>query len=201
MRNGFTLVEVLLALTVLGFVAAAAHSAVGAFLRRFDSLTTDVGHRNAADLALILMERDVRSAFVSSEREWTGFAGRPGAAGDRIDFSRSDGDQPFAVVGYVLRPAENGSFELWRRVNEQPTDLLIGGRETFLCGAVTGLSFRYSDGATWKDAWGWDAGRERPTSGIRGLPLLVEARISLASAPPVVRVMPVMVSALNRNVE
>lgn len=53
--------------------------------------------------------------------------------------------------------------------------------------------YRFLDGETWREEWGWDSSSNRPVRGIRGLPLAVEVRTNAD-----VRVLPVMVTLLNR---
>lgn len=209
--RGFSLIEVLLALVVLLMGAAAGRQALRAGMDRFKQFENRAVSQDEAAIALAVMARDIRCAFLDGADNLTAFAGRRDAQTgfDRLDFVRTasgGADETKNEAGYFLQrnTAANG-WELMRR--SQPgldPDLLAGGSQKVLCGRVENFRARYFDGQSWRQEWGWDAGTGAPTRGIRGLPLLVSLEIETRAPNGTVftkkSVVPVMSAMINRGI-
>lgn len=189
MKNaGFTLVEVMTALAILGFAVAGAASAFGSFTRRFDERARETRGHASASLALSHLERDLRSAVVDADNTETGLIGRPDG---HLQLTRTSSGDPDSIVTvhYSLRKNDD-AWHWWKRTGDQ---------ERRLCGPLQNMTVRYFDGTGWKNSWGWDPGSEQPSSGMRGLPVLVRVELTMTEAHPVSRTIPLMVAAFNRS--
>lgn len=197
--DGFTLLEVLIALAVLGLAVVCAGRVLQTSLLRFRRLSRDNRGQRETAVALALLSRDIRSALVLSERADTLFAGHHEAFADRLDFSRAGRlpapNLPISMVSYFVDEDVRTGERLLRRSADT--------RTVDLCGHVSRFTVRYFDGQTWKDEWGWDAGLKKPLAGIRGLPLLVSIDLVIqeagAESYEETSVIPVMTAVLNRS--
>lgn len=205
--EGFTLLEVLIALAILGLAASCAYRVLQTSLLRFRQLSRENRGQREAAVALALLSRDIRSALVLSERPDTIFAGHPEALGDRLDFSRAVGgsspDLGVSTVAYFIDEDVRTGERFLQRSVEAGGDAAANARTVEVCRHVARFSVHYFDGESWKDAWGWDATRKKPFAGIRGLPLLVSVDLVLQDAGAgryeQTCVIPVMTSVLNRS--
>jgi general secretion pathway protein J len=180
---GFTLLEVMLAITIMGFMTALLW---GSFSRTAQiKQRTEAGQDrvHAARVALMRMSREIEMAYLSlsfnpslQERR-TMFIGTPHADFDELRFSwfghqrlradSAEGDT--AVVMYYTEPdpVDRRAINLIRRETrrlEQKDPKTIPGESYILCPGVTRLKFQYYDfrNKQWKDEWN--------TMGADGLP-------------------------------
>ena len=201
--DGFTLMEVLLAAALMALFAAAAAPALRALLQR--SARNTASSESDVRAALALFARDVRSAYLSPEDARTRFVLRRESDVSRLDFVRADGlsDDPSPIAcGYVVTTEADGRRALWRRLGES-ADAAGGGRMSFLCGDIVRFDVRAFDGGEWRDVMGWDARRQTPTDGVRGLPVAVTVRLSAGAASEPVdltETVPLMAPLLRRAI-
>ena len=204
--EGFTLLEVLIAFAVLALTASCAYSVLQTSVGRFRRLSRENRGQREASVAVALLSKDLRSALVLSERPDTLFAGHHEALGDRLDFSRAGGlpapDLAVSFLAYAVDEDVHTGERLLRRTVDGGSDP-TRGRSVEVCRHVSRFAVRYFDGESWKDEWGWDASRNKPLSGIRGLPLLVSVDLVI-QAPGAERyeessIIPVMTALLNRS--
>jgi len=184
---GFTLIEVMLALSILGFITVTLWGSFSsaANVKRRTEAGEDRVH--AARVAMMRMTREIEMAFLSnsenpalSERR-TMFVGAPHAGLDELRFSwfghqrlrANSAEADTGLVNYYGLPdAEDRTvINLMRRETRrlEPRDpRAIPGEAYILCPAVTRLKFSYYDykKKEWKDEWntiGADGAQYLPT--------------------------------------
>lgn len=203
--NGFTYVELVLALMITAAVMAAGAAAMRAGWDRFERVQAAVQPENDLSVFKTLLARDLRCAYLSPEGSLALFCGRKDSQHpyDRLDFIRtSEADGLFEEVGYAAEvDPKNGRYEVRRRVQKNPDgDLLNGGKESVILPQIQDLRFQFFDGENWRDNWGWDPVRDEPRRHIRGLPVVVRLSIRWGDAEfprEWSAVFPVMISLLN----
>lgn len=183
--RGFTLVELLVTLTIVALMAVAAYRALGSVLDAGQKVQAEVDKWNRVSGFFERFERDVRMAAPRAVRQsdaiaaaWTGRAGSGGSALEFSRFGNGPGDPPRRVA---YRLNERGEIELlmWAKPDAAPG--LVPVRHAVLSG-VTGFELRYFNAvAGWVDSW--------PGSTLDApIPRAVRVRISLAGNEEVVRV-------------
>ena len=184
-ESGFTLLEVMLAVTIMGFMTALLW---GSFSRTADiKQRTEAGQDrvHAARVALMRISREIEMAYMSNsfniglQERRTMFIGAPHADFDELRFSwfghqrlRADSaESDTAVVMYYTEPdpIDRHAINLIRRETrrlEQKDPKTIPGEAYILCPGVTRLKFQYYDfrNKQWKEEWN--------TMGADGLPYL-----------------------------
>ena len=183
--RGFTLLEVLLAITIMGFMTAllwGSFSRTAQIKQRTEAAQDRV---HAARVALMRISRELEMAYMffsynqALQERRTMFIGAPHADFDELRFSyfghqrlradAAEGDT--AVVMYYTEPdpIDRRSINLIRRETrrlEQKDPKTIPGEAYILCPGVTRLKFQYYDfrNKQWKEEWN--------TMGADGLPYL-----------------------------
>jgi len=166
-ERGFTLIEIVVALTILGSLVAMVLTSMQVTVRGRDDLMERLRRPKIANAIISQIIKDLRYLWFGGLTGNAGFVGRSqqvgGRDGDRIDFitarvarsvpldeeNRSE-DAPqayLAEVGYALRASDNGQHnELWRRedpyVDDDPTN---GGSYTLIYDRIRELSWTYYD--------------------------------------------------------
>lgn len=182
--RGFTLVELLVTLTIVALMAVAAYRALGSVLDAGQKVQAEVDKWNRISGFFERFERDVRMAAPRTVRQGelisVAWSGRTGG-GSALEFSRfgnGPGDPPRRVA---YRLNELGEIELlmWAKPDAAPG--MVPVRHALLSG-VTGFELRYFNAvAGWVDSW--------PGSTLDApIPRAVRLRISLAGNEEVVRV-------------
>jgi hypothetical protein len=199
-----------MALAILGLLAIGTFDVIRNGLWRVKRWSDDAATQGDQRVALALLARDIRCAYLSSDEEHTYFAGTPptGSYNNRIDFSRraagdDAADDPVWEVGYFLQPGRApGTWDLCRRWQpELDASAMTGGSTRPLLADVRALRFEYFDGNRWSTEWNWDHERQAPMTGIRGLPVLVRVLLHTADNPhEQAWTIPVMCSVLNRSI-
>ncbi len=198
--RGTTLVELLIALGILALAIAAGHAALRAGSLRYRQIRRETEVSARRDRALAHLARDLRCAYLTSEETETFFVGRRDfpPESSRLHFYRaapSEGRDIEEVEYRLEREAPAGAYLLSRRTKEA---------KRVLCEKVARFQVRYFDGEAWREEWGWDGREQRPTRGIRGLPLLVAVELVLEGEDAVSAerktVFPVMTVLLNKSI-
>jgi general secretion pathway protein J len=165
-RRGFTLVELMVAVFILGLMLAFVYETLMNALRIRDKVVSDLESPKTENAILDTISRDLRFVWYQSGvlPGNSGFWGRNkqvnGREADRLDFltSRSSriaeledaqtqpGDSPLTEVGYACRPNDQNSrwVELWRRedyfVDDDPTE---GGKYSLVYDKIRKFNLRY----------------------------------------------------------
>jgi general secretion pathway protein J len=184
-QRGFTLLEVMLAITIMGFIMALLW---GSFSRTVQiKQRTEAGQDrlHAARVAMMRMTREIEMAYMSNsfniglQERRTMFIASPHADYDELRFSwfghqrlRADAaESDTGVVMYYAEPDPNdrSTMNLVRRETRRLQQLdpkIIPGEAYVLCPGVTRVKFQFYDykKKEWKDEWN--------TMGADGLPYL-----------------------------
>lgn len=170
--RGFTLLEVMIAVTVLGLVGALAYGTVARAADARDRTLAITRHYHGVRQAMLRMSREISMAYLShhrdcdEERTRTVFHGRSAGGGMRLDFTAfshvktladaNESDQEELSYFVEDDPDRPGEKALMRRaqsrIDDDPTD---GGTEEVLARGVTELEFEFYDAKEdrWDDAW------------------------------------------------
>ena len=192
-QRGFTLLEVMLAITIMGFITALLW---GSFSRTAGiKQRTEAGQDrlHAARVAMMRMTREIEMAYTSNsfniglQERRTMFIGAPHADYDELRFSwfghqrlRADAaESDTAVVMYYVEPdpIDRSAMNLVRRETRRLQQLdpkTIAGEAYILCPGVTRVKFQFYDykKKEWKEEWN--------TMGADGLPYLpTHVRVTL----------------------
>lgn len=192
-KRGLTLVEVLIALLILGLFALAVREALSVSTGLYRSLS-EVGADSEAGLAMLVLNRDFRGAALDKEKKSSIFSGHPVSDFyDAIRFTTTTRSLETVSIKILPDPS-SARMELWR-ISE------TSGRRIFLLDDVQKFKLKYFDGHAWHDQWGWDNENQKPYGGIRGLPVLISVSIAWTDRGDRVRartaIVPVMISLLN----
>lgn len=184
-RAGLTLVEILIAFTILSFLAVMIYSVVRATVEVHDEIEAVLNETEPPPAILNIIRQDIESAFLP-DNDRTYFAGtdrsdRYGPANEldlvssNAAVGQADGDadaklHAFNEVGYRLAdsPAGGDFLVLYRRedffVDEEP---LRGGTLVELYDRVRTLEFTYWDGKDWQKKWDSRAAQGKLPLGVR----------------------------------
>jgi len=169
---GLTLIEILVAITVLGMVAVTVGTAMSQTNRTREVLEQTQGRLHGVRVAFDLLSRDLQSAFLSMHRSTsepthdTIFLGRDEGGGDRLDFAsfthqrryRGATESDQCEVGWSVGAdrERSGVLNLVRR-SSPVLDLepLEGGQQLVVLQDVVTFDLQYFDLAMneWQDTW------------------------------------------------
>ncbi len=186
--KGFTLIEVMIAVTILALISAIIFAVVFGAAKRSRFIDLELSLQTETSLILSLVAEDIRGAF-SLEGEVPFFVGEDryfgDVPGDRVDFLTSSvlptdpelSSGSGGEVGYSVFSSDEKQFSLLRREQaplSEPFD--EGGQEWEVTDRLASFELAYSDGEEWFDQW--DSTIENgPGSGK--LPTMVRISLSL----------------------
>jgi general secretion pathway protein J len=191
-EGGFTLIEVLIALSVTSMIAIAIWAASSQTARTRELVQEAHDKHHQVRVAFDMLTRDLTSSFLSLHRAQldpthdTVFIGEDHGDTDRVDFAAFTHERRYfdvkesdqCEVGYFLAPdrEEPERMNLVRR--ESPvldTEPLEGGQLLVLIEDVTAFDLQYFDFVMneWQDAW--DTTEATGEAGV--LPMQVRIRI------------------------
>lgn len=196
-RDGFTLVEIMVAFSILAFLAVMIYGVVNATVQAHDQIEAILQETAPPPAVLNIIRQDIESAFIP-DAEISYFKGvnQTGLFGpaDRLDFvsttmaygrAEEDAEDQFHAineVGYQLKQNPNSSdfMVLYRReayfVDDEPTE---GGTLVELYDRVKSFSLQYWDGEKWRSEW--DSLEE---DGALPLAVMVELKIEPETPDP-----------------
>jgi general secretion pathway protein J len=175
-KSGFTLVEVMLALTISSLILTAAY---GTFRISMDVSKRASARREALEncrSALGVICRDLAGAFLSSTEKWSLFVGEDAQSGDLnvdtlaftavVNSPERSGERTSdytEVEYYIDTDPETPEEWLVRRYDCRPDEDLREGGITSLAGyQVASLDVWYFKGGDW--GVDWDSQKELPTA-------------------------------------
>jgi type II secretion system protein J len=188
--RGFTLLEVLVATTILGLVLAALYSVFSRTLESKRLAEERTARARAARIVLFRLREELQSSvpFAGGDSRFFGELRRSGAFPEgeisfvslaQASLGSTGPESDLNEIGYTLLPEPEapGYRQLVRRVKLDP-GVAVGGlgqnKKVYhlLLSRVRGLRFRFFDGRTWREEWGQDDTRGK-------LPRAVEATLYL----------------------
>ena len=194
MRRGFTLIEVMVAVAILGLVGTLVYQGFAQTALNKARVETDVDFYRTVNLALERMAREISMAYVSThvnpalalQVSKTTFLGTDSAKNDRIDFTsfshrrlyRGAHESDQNEISYFVtdHPDDPGIQVLARRedsrIDEDPEH---GGRSEILVEGVEEFELEYYDPLTSEWLREWDA--VQPLGQPNRLPTQVRIRL------------------------
>lgn len=171
-KNGFTLIEVLLALAILGIVAGVLYAAFSTTSNNIDAADSLREETDTARTLLFRISDDIANAYCTSRLSGSFFYGKKEEVQisdgtqrlDELYFTTFTGwrrpntnETGLWEVGYFFKERADGKGQiLMRREKRELGDVgpLEGGAEYELTDAVQGMQLRYFDGSKWTDEIG-----------------------------------------------
>lgn len=173
-RRGFTMLEVLIAVAIMGMISTLIYTAFSSLKRSRDGISRVSERYREGRMALSRVARDLESAYISRHLPIniniatvrTAFIGERGAPADRVDFAafvnrRLDRDSKVSDQAEVSffgleDPREDGVIDLIRRINPRlDLEPKEGGIGQVLARDIDLFSLRYLNPSTgqWVDEW------------------------------------------------
>ncbi len=165
-RGGFTLLELLVAMSIMAVITASLYSTLSLAFKMKDSIREKLGPLARANAVLDMMRSDL-NCCVDPEMELAGaFIGEQASVNDndRLVFYSSNNSS--------LRELENAACDIYQveysleqydqwngysLVKRTAVNLLSSSepesKDNILCRGVYGLRFSYYDGASWQASW------------------------------------------------
>ena len=195
-RRGFTLIELVVAVTVLAFVTLLLYGAFSSMKTSRDGLARIQDRYREGRIAMARVARDLSSAYISQHVpispalivQKTAFVGKVGIPAHRVDFnafSNVQRDRNAHVsdqieVSYFAsdNPEQPGNYDLVRRTSEYPDiEPGKGGRVEVLATDIDLFHLEYLDPMTslWTETWD----TTQATGQTNRMPLQVRIRLVL----------------------
>jgi general secretion pathway protein J len=194
--RGFTLIELIVAVTVLGFVTVLLYGAFASMKSSRDGLVRIQDRYREGRIAMARIVRDLQSAYISQHVplspalvvQKTAFVGKVGIPAHRVDFNafsnvqrdRSAHVSDQIEVSYFSSddPEKAGTIDLVRRTSEYPdNEPGKGGRVEVLATDIDLFELEYLDPTTSLWTENWDT--TQATGQTNRLPLQVRIRLVL----------------------
>jgi len=171
---GFTLLEILLAMTILAFVMTIIYSSFFAITQSEKRVTLSTEVEVKARNLMQMLMRDLSSAVIpegeGSKKETSlnyGLYCSQGESGQKLDFTTSLSDSGDVLnaslqeTGYFLQTNDKGSLNLLKRIDDTPDDdIESGGRSLLLMKNIASLTFLFkAKDEEWIEQW---EGEKRP---------------------------------------
>jgi general secretion pathway protein J len=165
-RNGFTLVEVLVASTIGVFIAMVAVGALRAIIASAEMVDRNINAAAEVRFAANMISRDLQNLYNDDDFEHTKFIGtvEPLEEGNYTSYlifytiarNKARIDQPegdlYEVEYYLMQEGE--SSYLMRRLWPNPSEELEpGGILSVIAEDIAGFEVQYFDGEEWSDEW------------------------------------------------
>jgi general secretion pathway protein J len=187
-HRGFTLLELLVAMTIMSIIGLSLYTSLNLAFRVRDSAEAAVEEARALEVAISFLKEELMSAMTPSgvlagAFEGEDETGSDGNDADTLSFYSSDnvpgeGELACDVRKVEIGVAERDGSNEKMIVRGVTTNLLspktLDPEEEILCGNIEALNFRYYDGSDWQDDW--DSGDNDNT-----LPGAVEITVTLAA--------------------
>ncbi len=194
-KNGFTLLEIMIAITILSFIMGIVYSSFSAISESDRRISLASESALKARNLFGLMNREMSSIFVPSvptgdgdKEDRLNYGLICAKEGDvqRINFtaalsdSGSMPDVALKELGYYLMSKEDGSYSLFKRIDVTPDDdISAGGVDYFLMDGVSSLEYGFmksGDEMPGEIPGEWDA------SDKGSLPKAIKVELSLINA-------------------
>ena len=161
-KKGFTLLEIMIAITILSFIMGIVYSSFSAISESDRRISLASESELKARTLFDMMGRELSSVFVSSMAKGAGekedrlnYGLVCTKEGDlqRINFTAALSDRlgisdvALKELGYYLLPREGGGYSLYKRIDVTPDgDISSGGGDYFLMDGVSSLRYEFMKG-------------------------------------------------------
>jgi len=199
-RRGFTLLEVMVSLGIIGLITVLIYGAINGMSRSRDNMN-HIGQRyHEGRNAVARMSRELSSAYISAHVPYTqvqyvqqtAFVGNDSSSGDRVDFNafvhlrlaRNSHESDQAEVSYFLAPDpdQQGKVDLVRRESKYlDDDPGRGGIIQVMAEDVHSFNLQYMDPLTSEWLEEWDS--TQPAAQLGRLPTYVWIQLEIANGP------------------
>lgn len=189
-RGGFTLLEMLVATALFAVLAGSLYASLHIAFKARDSATAALDPARRLELALNLLEQDLRSAMIPKgilAGSFTGLDGKDasGNESDCLVLCCTTSEAAYQGAADVKKvelsceqSAQAGEQVLLRRItNNLLSPRTLEPRVEVICRSVRAFNLRFFDGLDWQDIW--DAGAYDNT-----LPPAVEVTIEINTNRP-----------------
>jgi general secretion pathway protein J len=195
-RRAFTLLELLLALTMMVVIATALGASIYTAYRAKTSAEEAVAANRASSLAIDILAQELGHCLPPTANSSQGgftiiglgnsgnIIGAFTGTAEAVTFSAA-GAEPYATLTHDVREIEyalttdnetQGQMLVRRVRTNQLAPVIETPPEDVICHDVISFQLRYTDGASWYDAWD-------STQKNNALPIAVELTLELAPAP------------------
>ncbi len=157
--DGFSLLELLVAIAIFAVLSVLTYGGLRHVIRLDDGLRDTAARHQGLELALVILEQDIRHAVPRGVRDALGDsepALRAGLGGELLTLTRVDPDIAFATAGPALSRVryrlEDGALyrDVWARLDRAPTTPFRSRR---LLDGITGFDIEFFDDAQWRAVW------------------------------------------------
>ena len=161
--RGFTLIEILLAVVIIGIIVAVVYGSLWTVTQTVDGARERMELSQTARGVLWKITNEISNAFSGEEMYFTGVKSKPGS----VDENRLSFNSTVEGFGQEQKDIREIEYYLSRGVLYQEIDGVIFP----VVENVDGFSLRYFDGVEWKESW---------DSKLRGkFPKMVEINLEL----------------------
>lgn len=166
--SGFTLLEVLLAVSILAIISTVIYSSLFNSLDAMDRTRLKMDHYELIRMAFSLMEMDIQGAYSSPYTDYYGFQGKneenDGYPADKLTFistthkrmMRNAPETDLCEVEYfLLIPDDDEQLpKLYRRTDPTPDkEPESGGTSWEILDNIKGFDIQYYDNLEWLEQW------------------------------------------------
>lgn len=158
-KSGFTLLELLVALAIFAVMSVLAYGGLRQILSLDDGLRAASERHQGLELALLIIEQDLREAVPRGVRDGLGAAEpalRAGLDGELLSLTRSVADVPLVTSGAALKRVryrlDDGALyrDVWDKLDRTPATTYRSRR---LLDDIAGLNIRFFGDNSWSEFW------------------------------------------------
>lgn len=158
-NSGFTLLELLVALAIFAVMSVLAYGGLRHILSLDAGLRAASGRHQGLELALLVIEQDLREAVPRGVRDELGSAEpalRAGLDGDLLSLTRTVADVPLVTSGAALARVryrlDDGALyrDVWNQLDRTPATAYRSRR---LLEDIAALDIRFFGDDSWSEFW------------------------------------------------
>lgn len=156
-KGGFTLLEIIVAITITVTILAIVYGSYSASLKSMENIRTRIDVYGTARPVLEQMTRDISCAYFNAEDERTAFVG----TAESLDFitlahrrsSRDERSSDLSEVGFFISEETDAPLLMRRESTYLDEEPLSGGDVSVIADNITSIAFQYYGEEGWTDSW------------------------------------------------